>query len=185
SWTKGKHAFKTGGEFRFSSSRGFNGSENPDWQFPGVTIGAGSTPVVGISTIPGLVGANVTLAQNVLLDLSGSVSGVSQTYNVRQPSDQFQAITRVRDYHQNEFGAFFKDDWKIRPNLTLNLGVRYDYYGVPYEALGAMTNPIGGTAGLFGLSGTSFANMGQPGKQAGSLTRVEWVGKHSPNPGRQ
>jgi hypothetical protein len=185
SWTKGKHAFKTGAEFRFSSSRGFNGSENPDWQFPGVSIGAGSTPVVGISTIPGLVGANVTLAQNVLLDLSGSVSGVSQTYNVRQPSDQFQPITRVRDYRQNEFGAFFKDDWKIRPNLTLNLGVRFDYYGVPYEALGAMTNPIGGTAGLFGLSGTSFADMWQPGKQAGSLTRVEWVGKHSPNPGRQ
>ena len=120
-----------------------------------------------------------------MLDLTGSVSGVSQTYNVRQPSDQFQPITRVRDYRQNEFGAFFKDDWKIRPNLTLNLGVRFDYYGVPYEAMGAMTNPVGGTAGLFGLSGTSFADMWQPGKLSGSFTRVEWVGKNSPNPGRQ
>jgi outer membrane receptor protein involved in Fe transport len=26
----------------------------------------------------------------------------------------------------NEFGFFFQDDWRARPNLTINLGVRYD-----------------------------------------------------------
>jgi hypothetical protein len=33
---------------------------------------------------------------------------------------------RIRDMHnQNEASAFFKDDWKVRKSLTLNLGVRW------------------------------------------------------------
>ena len=33
----------------------------------------------------------------------------------------------------NAFYGFFQDDWKITPRLTLNLGVRYEYSGVPRD----------------------------------------------------
>jgi hypothetical protein len=175
SWTKGKHAFRVGYDARFTSSVGFNGSDNPDfYTIPLITVSAGANAVGGISTIPGLTGTSVTTAQNLLLDLSGSVGDVTigNGFSVLSPTATgFSAQTRVKNYHQNEWSAFVKDDWKVRSDLTLNLGIRYDFYGVPYEQHGLNASPIGGQAGLLGISGPG----GQP-------TQLQLVGKNSTHP---
>ena len=36
-----------------------------------------------------------------------------------------------RFYRQREFAAFFQDNWKLTRRLTLNLGLRYEYFGPP------------------------------------------------------
>ncbi|MCI0488721.1 MAG: carboxypeptidase regulatory-like domain-containing protein [Blastocatellia bacterium] len=38
-----------------------------------------------------------------------------------------------RGFRANEFSAYFQDDWKIKNNLTLNLGLRWEYFGVPHN----------------------------------------------------
>ena len=45
--------------------------------------------------------------------------------------------------------------------------------------------PVGGSAGAFGISGTSYAQAFAPGASAGSLTQLELVGPKGPNPNAQ
>jgi len=45
-----------------------------------------------------------------------------------------------RNFRQNIFGAYVQDDWRWKPNLTLNLGVRYEMATVPTETNGKLIN---------------------------------------------
>lgn len=50
--------------------------------------------------------------------------------------------------------VYFQDDWKLNPRLTLNLGVRYDYYEPFKENSGSQENFIPGSLGIGTGSGT-------------------------------
>ncbi len=45
-----------------------------------------------------------------------------------------------RDLRQSLFGAYVQDDWRLKPNLTLNLGLRYEMTTVPTEIHGKIAN---------------------------------------------
>jgi hypothetical protein len=49
-------------------------------------------------------------------------------------------IDPVRGYRQSLFGFFLQDDYRAKPNLTINLGVRYEFITVPTEVNGKISN---------------------------------------------
>lgn len=66
---------------------------------------------------------------------------------------------------QNIFESFAQDNWKIQPRLTLNIGVRYSHFQLPYDANGRLSNfdpsqysaskaPTVASTGLLCLTGT-------------------------------
>jgi hypothetical protein len=52
----------------------------------------------------------------------------------------------VRTLYNNNYAAFLQDDWRIKPTLTINLGIRYELSAVVHERDGLMGNfdPIQG-----------------------------------------
>jgi hypothetical protein len=68
-----------------------------------------------------------------------------------------RSATNYARYVQHEYGAFFQDQWKVRPNLTLQLGLRYQFDGVPFERDGQLSNLFANPAGLAPLT---FSTVG-------------------------
>ncbi len=60
-------------------------------------------------------------------------------------------LQKPRYFRSSIYSAFAQNDWKLRPNLTVNLGLRWEYYAPPTEADGHLTNFVPGGSGKYGL----------------------------------
>ncbi len=190
SFSRGAHSFQAGFQFNWFNSKSSNAGGQQTTR-PYASLGQNNVAVpLNPSAFPGLSTFDVSLAQNLLANLAGSVDNITQQAFVNSPTQQswstyVDGFLYNRNIHQNDWNLFFKDTWKVSQNLTLTLGLRYDKYGTPYDSYGLGGRFTGGQSALFGISGTSFANgWWSPGIMNGSPTGIEFVGKDSPQPGK-
>ena len=67
----------------------------------------------------------------------GRIAAASTQANYNTAGTPFPAGTgKRRDFKYNEYEIYFQDSWKARTDLTLYYGLRWQYYGVPYETNG-------------------------------------------------
>ena len=109
-YLRGNHTFKFGGDFNF-----INVSARFELNFPGLFNFGGV--------------AASTLASGFIPSLSAAAPDLTpvQSYGLGFPSAFIQGFGNPNSAIKNRPLAFFaQDSWKIRPDFTLNYGVRYD-----------------------------------------------------------
>jgi outer membrane receptor protein involved in Fe transport len=67
----------------------------------------------------------------------------------------------VRHSYQNNDGLYIQDAYKLRPTVTLNAGLRWDYYGVFHEKNDLLSN-FYPTQGLVQVGTQGFGKLYQP-----------------------
>jgi len=97
-WTKGEHNAKFGGELRF------------------------------IRLYTDRLGGTTYTYSNLNSFLTNTTQSIQFLGDVSAPSPFNNRATGQRYAKQEYYIAYAEDEWKLRPNLTLNYGLRYEYY---------------------------------------------------------
>jgi Carboxypeptidase regulatory-like domain/TonB dependent receptor len=116
----GKHTFKMGIEYqhvKFSTLQ-------PPWSHGQFSYGGYTEPSGGNS-------GNVGIADFLLVPETTTVPGGIDY--VGGANSVFVSNISLTDNGKNYYGGYAQDDWKISPKLTVNLGLRYDFFGLVFE----------------------------------------------------
>ena len=149
-WTRGKHTFQFGGNWRivdnnrFSNEQNFlNGETHPDWLEYGEIAGSdldldpAESPV--LPSVDPLFGFSYDAA---ISDVTGILGSISAWYNQNKTGQFVQTGNLVpRHFKANEGEFYAQDAWRATPNLQLTFGLRYTLLEPPYETHGNQVAP--------------------------------------------
>jgi hypothetical protein len=147
SWSHGNHTFKFGGDFRNVGEQGpnsFFSRRQVDVSGLLVNFGGGATVVQGVPSDDRIL-ETAAQAYYGIVDQDFQAEFFNKA-GTRQGTDN-------KHFRQHEYDWFGQDTWKVRRNLTLTLGLRYQLDGVPYEEGANFSNLLGDpTAGTITMS---------------------------------
>src|ERR1043165_4526907 len=141
SLVRGAHVFRVGLNFRFYrhvDQRGQPGGINVT---PSVTFSATTRPAFktstavnsGFSTPNNINSTDQTLLGSLINNLYGLPASINQVFIANLKDDAFlpfkigdQVTLYAEKHNLDQYNLFFQDEWKVRPNLTLNYGARWE-----------------------------------------------------------
>ncbi|HKX31182.1 MAG TPA: hypothetical protein VJ302_26065, partial [Blastocatellia bacterium] len=149
SYLRGKHTFQFGFQGQRVSIKVY--SENGIT--PTMTLGVGTgNPGLTEAQLPGASDVDVAAANNLLANLAGYLTSYTQTFNVTDRTSGFvKGAANQRQWTLDNYAGYLADSWKVRPRLTLTLGLRYDYYSPIKEQNGLALSPL--------LAGDAFSTL--------------------------
>jgi hypothetical protein len=135
-------------------------------------IAGTGTPTLGPSQLPAgqtyATAGNIfratsrTDAASLAYTLTDSIGSITTPYwidsqkNLNAGIPGWQDVTRENNRYRStissDYAFFAKDDFKVSKNVTLNIGVRYEYYAPPYLKNGLTATAAGLGNGMFGAS---------------------------------
>lgn len=140
-WVKGKHSVAFGFQMQQARVKTYNvGGTLPSYALsvfsPNIPYGYNN------GDIPGSNSTDTTRANNLLATLGGLVATATQTFNINSQTSGF-VPGAASGYHLglNSYSFYLSDNYRLSRNLTLNLGVRWDYFPPVREEQGLLIQP--------------------------------------------
>lgn len=126
------HSLRFGGQFQKVDINAFNDAG----AIPSYNLGLGTAgPNINSGAIatnagsPALTPAQTATAQGLLALLGGTISSGGQSFNALTQTSGFVARAGTRRILQYKaYSIYGNDSWRVTPKLTINGGLRWDYY---------------------------------------------------------
>jgi hypothetical protein len=126
----GRHELQMGGSWQRNKVNPYNFRG----QFPQVTWGFSAAAPAGVqltsAQFPGGISATDLTSANALASwLSGTVSSVSQTFQVKDKTSGFvPGIPADEKYILDNVAAYVQDNWRWKSNFSVRAGLKWEYY---------------------------------------------------------
>jgi len=148
-WIKGRHTIQFGADALFLR----NGNDTNANSFSQASLSAVWLNTAGIANtgspfdpaVHGLPAVSTSFAvpyDDAAVDILGLVSSVNAQYNYDKTGAILpQGAMISRHYAINEYDAYIQDSFRIKPNFTINYGLRYQLESPPWETNGEEVAP--------------------------------------------
>jgi hypothetical protein len=178
-WQHGKHTLAFGVESATEIDHYYNNQFVPYIGVNGISYGDPVTNALTNSLSPNAPASAVGDVQGLYATLTGRMTYYSLGEFVNAKTKQFQPGISF-DLHErlNQTALFIEDSYKLRPTLTLNLGLRWDFTGASKDETGFYTHPT--MQDLWGP--TEVGQIFQPGTLGGDPNPVEGPHAEGYNP---
>jgi hypothetical protein len=126
-YTIGNHSLRFGGQVEFYDVT----SSNLVGTTPTLSISSTanpSTPGLLTALLPGINATDLARANALRYTLGGIIGGANQQANFISTSQGYGFGPSIDRYNFEIYSGYISDQWRVRPNLTLNLGLRYEFY---------------------------------------------------------
>lgn len=124
SWTKGSHSFRFGGSADYLRDNRTFGAYEEGLQTFGTSVGAGINNLL----LGDLSSFQAAIYPQGKFPCAGGVQTAACTISLPVAPPSFERSDRYR-----EGAVYFQDSWKVSRRLTLNLGLRWEYFGVQHN----------------------------------------------------
>ena len=169
-WQRGKHTLAFGVESATEIDHYYNNQFVPYIGVNYISSGDPVTDALTNSLSPNAPSSAVGDVQGLYATLTGRMTYYSLGEFVNASTKQFQpGISFNLHERLNQTALFIEDSYKLKPNLTINAGLRWDFTGASKDETGFYTHPT--VQDLWGP--TQVGDIFQPGTLGGDPNPVE------------